>query len=346
MNVHISYKVRKTPDVEKEIHHFIEKLQRRLQVFRPELIHLKGSVEENSPREGFVVGLNLRLPTGQMAAQKAGPTATNAIKGAFDELLQQFTKHKQQLRSSQKSRRRKIVSAKLRPRVAFEDTLAAVQPPAVSSDDVRSYVNAHLGRLQRFIEREIYFRETADQLGPGAVTCEEVMDEAVARALDDGKKPERISLEPWIYRLALRAMDDLSSSDGGEGDNVRLEESTRKQNVRASDEPELQFHQPDETFTEESIIADRRVATPEELAYSDEMISLIQFALRGVHSPDREAFLLHAIEGFTVEEITAITDRGAEDVRSSIASAQEHLRRSAPVSSRNQAPLRQRARAN
>jgi len=336
MNVHISYRVRKTPDVEKEFHHFIQKLQRRLQVFRPELVHLKGSVEENSPREGFVVALNLRLPSGQMAAQESDPVASTAIKDAFDELLQQLNKHKALLRSSQKSRRRKVISARLKPPVPFEKTVAAVQAPTVSPEDVRSYVNANLGRLERFVEREIHFREDAELLAPGAVTREEVIDEAIARALDDrdGDKPERITLEPWLYRLALRALDDLAATDSNGAASVHLEESTRKPNVRASDEAELQFHQPDESFTEESVIADRRVATPEDLAYSDEMISLIESALRGVRPADREAFILHAIEGFSVEEITAITERGQEDVRISIAAAREHVRRDSPIEER------------
>ena len=67
MNVHISYRLHKTPAVEKDIQHQIEKLRKRLQVFRPDLIHLKGMVEEISAREGTSVSLNLRLPSGQMA---------------------------------------------------------------------------------------------------------------------------------------------------------------------------------------------------------------------------------------------------------------------------------------
>ena len=58
MNVHVSYRLHKIPSVEKDIQHQIEKLQKRLQVFRPELIHLKGVVEEVSPREGTSVSLN------------------------------------------------------------------------------------------------------------------------------------------------------------------------------------------------------------------------------------------------------------------------------------------------
>ena len=40
------------PISKKKSHHLVEKLRKRLQVFRPELLHLKGVVEQSSPREG------------------------------------------------------------------------------------------------------------------------------------------------------------------------------------------------------------------------------------------------------------------------------------------------------
>lgn len=337
MNVHFSYKVHKTPDIEKDINHFIEKLGKRLQVFRPELVHLKGSVEQNSAREGTTVSLNLRLPSGQMAVQESASTASAAVKKAFDDLVQQITKHKDLLRSSHKwTRRRGAANGRREPRqVPFEDTIAAVALPTVSSDDIRSYVNVNLGRLERFVERELIFRETADQIVTDSLSKEEVIDEAIAHALGDaGGKPDRLAIEPWLYRLAIRAINQLSARPEESLSAVPLEESARKQNVRASDEPELQFHQPDETFIEETVIADRRVATPEDIASSDEMIALVQYALGSATATDREAFILHVIEGFTVEEIAAITDRKAEAIRSSITVARDHLRRSPPLASR------------
>jgi RNA polymerase sigma factor (sigma-70 family) len=329
MNVHISYKVQKTPDIEKEINHQIEKLRKRLQVFRPELVHLKGIMEENSAREGTVVALNLRLPSGQMAVQKSGPNPTTAIKAAFEDLLQQITKHKDILRSSHKwSRRRRVPGERPEPGVPFEKTIAAVQPPIISAEDIRSYVNANLNRLERFVDRELYFRQSSDQLPPDSVTKEEVVDEVIARALGDGDKPERLALEPWLYRLAMRALNDLANDSREITTPVHLEDSARRPNVRASDEPELQFHQPDETLMAESVIADRRVPTPEEVAYSDEMITLVQAALLGMNPADRDAFILYGIEGFSVEEIAAIVDRKPEEVRASIANAREHVRKS------------------
>lgn len=326
MNVHVSYKIPKTPGIEREITHLIDKLRKRLHVFRPELVHLKGSIEHNSDREGTTVALNLRLPSGQMAVQQSAPSATAAIKAGSDDLLQQLKKHKDLLRSTHNWARRRTGMDMTRSQVPFEETFAAVAVPTVSSEDVRSYVNVNLGRLDRFIERELFFRESADQILPGSLSKEEVIDEVIARALEDGDKPERLALEPWLYRLALLSVDDLSRLDGDGSPAVPLEGSARKPNVRASDEPELQFNQPDESLTEESVIADRRLATPEDIASSDELIALVQVALLGSKPEDREALILHAMEGFTVEEIAAITDRKSEAVRDSIAAARNHVR--------------------
>jgi RNA polymerase sigma factor (sigma-70 family) len=335
MNVHFSYKDHRTADVEKEIQHLIEKLRKRLQVFRPELVHLKGSIEQSSPREGTTVALNLRLPSGQMAVQKSAQSAASALKAAADDLLHQISRHKDLLRNSHKWARRRVADFRAESEARFEDTVAAVHVPTISSDDIRSFVNANLVRLERFVERELYFRETSEETFADAVSKEEVIDEAIARALGNGTDmPERLALEPWLYRLALRAMDDLCRGNPEGTNSIHLEDSARKRNVRASDEAELQFHQPDETLTGEDVIADRRTATPEDIASSDEMITLVQLALDGAERPDRESFILHAVEGFSLEEIAAITDRKVDDVRTSIASAREHLRRSASLASR------------
>ena len=329
MNVHIGYKVRKTPDIEKEVHQQVEKLRKRLQAFRPELVHLKGLIEENSPREGVVVTLNLRLPSGQMAAEKKASTPSSAVKAAFDDLLGQITRHKDLLRSTHKwPRWRRGTETRPERQVPFEDTLASVQAPLISGDDVRTYVNVNLARLERFVERELYFRETAEQIEGESVTKDEVIDEAIARALGGGDKPERVALEPWLYRLALHSMDELARRAHEHNGSVHLEDSARKRNVKASDEAELQFHQPDEAILGATVIADQRVSTPEQIASSDELLRLVEVALHGTDRSAREAFVLYAVEGFTHDEIAVITDRKLDDVRASVLVASEHLRNS------------------
>jgi DNA-directed RNA polymerase specialized sigma24 family protein/ribosome-associated translation inhibitor RaiA len=337
MNVHISYKVRKTSDIEREINHLLEKLNRRLHAFPPELVHLKGLIEQNSAREGAVVSLNLRLPSGQMAAQESGANALAALKAASDDLVLQVKKHKDLLRSSHKWRRRGVA-----PRMSedsregieapIEAGSAAVPSAVLPAQDIRSYVNAHLGRLERFVERELYFRETAGQMNSGSVAKEEVLDEVVVRALSEtGEGPERLALEPWLYQLAIQSISDLAARASQGISDVPLERSIHGPDVSASGETELEFHQPDEFVRESDTIADGATKTPEDIAYTDELISLVQFALGDASGSDREVFVLHALEGFSVAEIAAITDRKAEEVQSSIGAVRERLRHSATV---------------
>ena len=334
MNVHVSYKVHKTPGIEKEISHQIEKIQKRLQVFRPELVHLKAIIDQNSAREGTLVSLNLRLPSGQLTAQKKAPSPTAAIKAAFDELTQQIGRHKELLRSSHKWRRwRGGPQESPEPGVPFEQTLAAVLLPTISADDIGSYVNANLSRLERFVDRELYFRRADEEILEDALSTPEVVDEVIARALGDHDRPEKLSLEPWLYRLALQAMNEMTTRLHELESPVHLEASRRRQNVEASDEAGLQFHQPDEGWTRESVIPDRRVSTPEQAAYSDEVIALVQAALRGADRSDREAFLLYGIEGFSLGEIAAITGRHLEAVRESVQRARDCVRSAPSIAS-------------
>ena len=327
MNVHFSYKLPRTPEIDRDIQHGTEKIRKRLQVFRPELVHLKGSVDQNSAREGIAVSLNLRLPSGQMASQETAGSPAAAIKAAFDSLLIQIGKHKQLLRNSHSWRRRRAPEGRPIPEVPFEQTLASVPPLTATPDDVRSYVNANFRRLQMFVERELYFRESSADIEADSVSAEEVVDQAVADALDEKvEKPDRIGIEPWFYRLAIRAIDDLTSRRAEEGTKVDLGGMRKRRRERASDEARLQYHQPDEAMTNESGIPDRGAPTPEEVAYTDEMVAIVQLALEGAAPQDRETFVLHAIEGFTIEEIAAITDRKADEVEQSIVRARDKLR--------------------
>ncbi len=332
MNVHVSYKQGfKTPDIESEINHQVEKLRKRLQVFRPELVHLHASVEQNSAREGVGVSLNLRLPSGQMASSGLGTTPIAALKKAFDDLEEQLAKHKDRLRAQHKwMHPRRAGRTRPQPQVPFEETVAAVKLPTVSEGDVSSYVNANLYRLVRFVDRELRYREANGQLRPDQVSREEVIDETIATALSDGEKPERVALEPWLYRLARRAIDDLANRNAEHDTEVSLNRPESRPNVEGSDEGTLQFHQPDEAIIEQDKIADRGTATPEEIAASDEMIRMVELALAGAKPQHREAFLLFAVEGFTPEEIGVISDRTPEQVRASIHAAREHLRKALP----------------
>lgn len=331
MNVHFSYKISKTSDLDKQVKHHLEKLNKHLQVFRPDLVHIKGIVEESSAREGCIVSLNLRLPSGQMAAQEKSPTAAAAIRAAFDGLTEQLKHHKQVLRSKHKWMRHRDTDRRDADIASFESTIAVVRPETVSPLDIAGYIDVNLPRLQRFVERQIAFRESLGELLPDQIAPDDVVAEAIATALgDELEKPERMKIEPWLYRLAMEAIDRIAVSEGDAAD-VPLERRHRVQNVQASDEARLQFHQPDDRLLEEDTIADGHADNPEQVTARQELIKLVQAALRDARRSDREIFILHAIEGFGLEEIAAITNHTLEEVRGSVRKARQHLQRALPI---------------
>ena len=348
MNVHISYKLRRTSDIDHEIQHWMDKVQKRLQVFRPDLVHLKGLVEQKTSRGDTTVSLNLRLPSGQMAAQEASVTANAAVKAAFNDLLAQIGKHKDLLRNSHRWRRRGAGNSRVVTGVPFEETIAAIPLATATSDDVRAYINANFARVERFIERELFFRESAADLEPESLSVEEVLDEVAARALDDrAVKPDRLGLEAWLAADQSSPDDRATRSRPEEGEtDINLQERRRQRNELASDEPRLQFHQPDEAITAESSIRDERASTPEQIAYTDEVVRLVHYALRHTGKEEREAFILHALEGFSADEIASITDRKPEQVRQAILLAREKVRCAFPINNQSKKRMAQHTGTN
>jgi RNA polymerase sigma factor (sigma-70 family) len=351
MNVHVSYKAGKTPDIEREFKHQIQKLEPRLQVFKPDLVHLHAVVEPDNDR-GVSASLNLRLPSGQMAAQRSGENGLAATKSAFADLISQLTKHKELLRGhwTRKSLRRAGRERLTQMPIPAEASTARgngkaqthrpappeMRTPATQTDgaavaDVELWLSANLRKLEEFIDQELNFQVESDQIREDQITREEVIDEVIVSALShEGGKRELLSPESWFHRLALQAIRRLIH-DNADTANISLDAPAGIQNVTGSDENVLQYHQPDDSLPEESVIRDESVRTPEEIMAGDEMVAQLDLVLGGVKAGDREAFVLYTLEGFTVEEISRLAGRTGEQVRQSIHDARVHIQQKLPT---------------
>jgi RNA polymerase sigma factor (sigma-70 family) len=334
MNVHVSYKAGKTPEIEREVQHQIQKLGRRLGVFKPDLIHLHALVAQDNSRNTSS-SLNLRLPTGQMAAQRSGENGVAAVKAAFADLLTQVTKHKELLRghwsrTEQRDLGTETSAAVPRPSRATSTVAKAAPAPAIAHGSAKKWINTNLSRLQDFVEVELQLSVGAGQIRDGQVSCEEVIDEVMVSALSQEEgRAVLLSPESWFHRLALQAIRRLIRSNADTG-NLSLDAPAGQQNVTGSDEKYLQYHQPDESLPEESVISDTGVRTPEEIFLSEEMVAQLDIILREVNTRDREAFVLYTLEGFTVDEISRLSDRSPEQVRKSIQQARDWVRKKLP----------------
>ncbi|HEY6254087.1 MAG TPA: sigma-70 family RNA polymerase sigma factor [Candidatus Angelobacter sp.] len=337
MNVHISYKAGKTPDVEREFQNQLQKLQRRLQVFKPDLVHFHAIVEQE---KGYGAGtsLNLRLPSGQMAVQKKGENPVAAVKTAFTDLLSQLTKHKELLRGEWAWKRRRGSGRRQmgQHQALLEVASSTVKSPPVhgaekEGGDISEWVNANLRRLERFVDRELRYRVATGQIREEQISRDEVIDEVMVSALShEEEKPDELSMESWLYRLALQAVRRLALTNADTA-TVSLDAPAGTPNVTGSDENVLQYHQPDDSLQEESIIRNDSARTPEEIFASEEMIGQLDLVLHGVSAQAREAFVLFTLEGFTVDEIARITDQVPDRIRKSIQQAREQIRQKLPA---------------
>jgi RNA polymerase sigma factor (sigma-70 family) len=356
MNVHVSYKAGKTPDVEREFQNQLQKLERRLHVFKPDLVHLHAVVDHGSGHNSSAT-LNLRLPSGQMAAQHTGENALAATKSAFADLISQVTKHKDLLRGhwTRKSFRGEGHQQLAQMPVPSESKhgngkphgkgeahghthrAAPSQMPVQANTegaavaDVELWLSANLRTLEEFIDQELMFQVESDGIREDQITRDEVIDEVIVSALShEGGKTALLSAEGWFQRLALQAIRRLIH-DNADTANISLDAPAGIQNVTGSDENVLQYHQPDDSLPEESVIRDESVRTPEEIMAGDEMVDQLDVVLRGVQSNDREAFVLFTLEGFTVDEISRLAGRPAEQVRQSIHDARTHIQQKLPT---------------
>lgn len=358
MNLHFSFKAdaAKTPDVERDLQLHAQKLGRFLSAYRPDLVHLHGTIDHLA-RAGYAVSLNLRLPTGQLAAQEEGQALQPAIKVAFAELTSQLKRHKQLIRNEHRWRRGRRPErgpvAELQETVerAVRGRSAPPRKPAVSSNhhdssisaevfesaslfqsDVRQYISGNLDRLQSFVERELRYREDNGELPRGSVSAPEVMDEVVVSALSAEQAPEGFATERWIYRLALDSIQRLESENGNGVDDLPLEEPVGTPNVQATDDDLLQYRQPGESHNREDFLRTSDSTNPEDEAAQDEMVEQIESALRGAHADERHAFVLYTIEGFTLLEIARVMERNYEHVKQLIQSAREQVIKRLPPS--------------
>jgi ribosomal subunit interface protein len=93
---HIEPEFRQAVDHESRRH--IEKLNRLLKRYAPDLVVLHGSLEKTPRKTEYTFSVNLTLPTGTLHASAASADVRISAKAAFAELESQVKKHQEKLR--------------------------------------------------------------------------------------------------------------------------------------------------------------------------------------------------------------------------------------------------------
>lgn len=93
--------------VEKETHRQVEKLDRLLKSYAPDLVQLHADIEKHARKENYTFTVNLSLPTGTLHATGEGPDVLASVKTAFAEIRMQCKKHQSLLRKDYEWKRKR-----------------------------------------------------------------------------------------------------------------------------------------------------------------------------------------------------------------------------------------------
>jgi ribosome-associated translation inhibitor RaiA len=110
MNVSISYRhLDSQKPVEMEVTRRLDKLNRLLKSYEPDLVQIKGVFSKNARTEEQSLALTLSLPTGTLHATGNGKNVLAGCKKAFSEIELQIKKHQSLLRREHEWKRKRPV---------------------------------------------------------------------------------------------------------------------------------------------------------------------------------------------------------------------------------------------
>ena len=108
MKLSISYKhVESQKSVEVDVDRHVDKLNKLLKCYAPDLVQLHGVFAVNPHKEEHSCTLNLSLPTGSLHATGTGKNVRACCKKAFSELESQAKKHQALLRKDYQWKRKR-----------------------------------------------------------------------------------------------------------------------------------------------------------------------------------------------------------------------------------------------
>jgi RNA polymerase sigma factor (sigma-70 family) len=214
-------------------------------------------------------------------------------------------------------------------------------------------------QLRDHARRDLIVAQLEGSMHPGELTVQDLLEEAIVRAWHDWhQRPRDESVDRWLVQLihdvldekGFEAPDDKSHSKpqpASDRDAVSVYERVREDDPRFQVEegadietnPEFPYANENEwvvennpywpslnPLTRDETIPDEHSPEPWQELADDEMRRLILNELRRFPKNQRRAFMLHALDGWSVEEIAQRQHRSADEVRADIERVRTELR--------------------
>ncbi|MGH9338776.1 MAG: HPF/RaiA family ribosome-associated protein [Acidobacteriota bacterium] len=282
------------------------KVRRLLPSYDPEVFDLHVTLERLPRGNQHQTTLLLTIPQKTIRVDEVADNPVTSVKLAYDEMLRRVRKFK----TGHFFRRQPA---------------RIIEPVNNEIRELESAINQNLDKIENYIRREIYHRMIVENLPPGLLQVQAVVDEVFLKASSMvATKPENLAIEQWMFQIARDTLEARISSLEDSREDSHIEDSPRA--PERWDDELLNFHQPDEVLHLEDLLRDSSSTNPEELLAREETEELLHKAVAHLPRTVRESFVLFVLEGFNSDEVAMMTGRSTEKVIEEVEKARSILR--------------------
>jgi len=188
------------------------------------------------------------------------------------------------------------------------------------------FLRDYARRELRILELEGTILELEGTLHRGQVTLADLLDEVLSRAWQRFPvRPKRLSLDLWLIELLHEVLESWVKQEPRP--HLSLDEQASERTVSVGEQEwwaALLGY--DESFTLADLIpSSQGTEAWEQLAGEDQLNRLLS-VLADLPGPQRQAFLLHALEDYDLAEIAMLQDRSESQVKADIEAARRALK--------------------
>lgn len=316
----------------------LTKLERHLQRFPHDAVHLQVGLEKHPKKGLFSAALSLRVPSNILRSEKQAMDPIPALDRATKTLLRQLAGFKSSLRREavwkRKERRAELHNAK---GVRFAAApMGNGAGPQYEGDVIRTLIERHHAELLRYVRRHLWHEVRLGNASAGTIDARAVVNDVTRQALAAPEnRPAELGFLLWLYRLARRELARRCEAFQAQSREALPLEEPRlmPEYAEAADgyEPEQPLDIIEEVIEPpvvetKDLIADGRTAPPDEAVVEKELLEEVQKTVNSWPKAEREAFELHFVEGFEPEEVAMVLGLTTRAVEELLGNIQNRLR--------------------
>lgn len=303
----------------------IPPIESLLKHFAPDAVKLHINAEKLGRRSAYRVEFVLYLPSKTIMGREASHEITKAVDLAKDRIIRQLKKHQELLRSRGGAKRKINIKEIDYSKLPVLEILKSEH-----KDVFIDILSPHLEKLNKFIKREILYKELTDEIPENEIESETILNDVILEFYENyNPQLKTKDLEQWLYTVAINkirvAIDELKD----EGLKMIPIEEVEAPKIKKTasddiDEVEKYFEEKEIASFVDNVARDDE-EMPHKIASKKEMFRFLMDELGKIQDKKREAFILNKIEGFVAAQISEMQHRPLKEVKNDIEEVQKLL---------------------